>query len=41
MIFGKFDERSAVMQPRPAEPRPELRKPAPAAAAVQEIPKTE
>jgi len=41
MIFGKFDERSAVMQPRPAEPRPELKKPAPAAAAVQEIPKTE
>jgi hypothetical protein len=43
MIFGKFDERSTVMQPRPAEPRPELRKPgpAPAPAAVQEIPKSE
>ena len=41
MIFGKFDERAAVMQPRPADPRPELRKPTPAPAAVSEIPKTE
>ena len=41
MIFGKFDERAAVMQPRPADPRPELRKPTPASAAVPEIPKTE
>jgi hypothetical protein len=42
MIFGKFDERAAVMQPRSADPRPEIRKPAPAsAAAVPEIPKTE
>ena len=44
MIFGKFDERSATMPPRPVEPRPEFRKPAPpaaAAAAVPEIPKQE
>jgi hypothetical protein len=41
MIFGKFDERAAVMQPRPADSRSELRKPAPAPAAVPEIPKTE
>jgi uncharacterized protein YacL len=44
MIFGKFDERSAVMQPRSAEPRPELRKPAPSPAptpAMAEIPKPE
>jgi uncharacterized protein YacL len=40
MIFGKFDERTAVMQPRPAEPRSELRKPVPA-PVVPEIPKTE
>src|SRR5215472_6269204 len=39
MIFGKWDERAAVMQPRPADPRPELRKPAP--AVVPEIPKTD
>ena len=39
MIFGKFDERAAVMQPRPPEARPELRKPAP--AVVPEIPKTD
>jgi len=46
MIFGKFDERAAVMQPRPAEPRPaeprpEVRKPVPGPAAVPDIPKTE
>ncbi len=44
MIFGKFDERSATMPPRPVEPRPEFRKPAPpaaAAAVVPEIPKQE
>src|SRR5450631_1380536 len=41
MIFGKFDERAAVMTPRAAEPRPELRKSATAPAAVTEIPKTE
>ena len=44
MIFGKFDERSAVMQPRPAEPpRPELRKSStgPGPAVVPEIPKAE
>ena len=41
MIFGKFDERAAVMPPRPADTRPELRKPTPAPAAVSEIPKTE
>ena len=40
MIFVKFDERAAVMQPRPADSRSELRKPAPAPAAVPEIPKT-
>jgi uncharacterized protein YacL len=32
MIFGKFDERGSMM-PRPVEPRPEIRKPVPAAAA--------
>ena len=41
MIFGKFDERAAVMPPRSIEPRPELRKPAPSPAAVADIPKTE
>ena len=41
MIFGKFDERAAVMQPRSGDPRPELRKPAPTPATVPEIPKTE
>jgi len=51
MIFGKFDERAPVMQPRPAEPRPaeprpaeprpEVRKPVPGPAAVPDIPKTE
>src|SRR5271169_3265623 len=44
MIFGKWDERSAVMQPRPAEPpRPELRKSStgPGPAVVPEIPKAE
>ena len=41
MIFGKFDERAAVMQPRSGEPRPELRKPVPAPAVVPEIPKAE
>jgi hypothetical protein len=41
MIFGKFDERAAVMQPRSADPRPELRKPAPAPAVVPEIPKAD
>src|SRR5450755_1259346 len=44
MIFGKFDERSAVMQPRAAEPpRPELRKSStgPAPAVVPEIVKPE
>ena len=34
MIFGKFDERAAVMTPRPAEPRPELRKSSTAPAIV-------
>ena len=41
MIFGKFDERAAVLQPRPPEPRPEVRKPAPAPAAVTDSPKPE
>jgi uncharacterized protein YacL len=41
MIFGKFDERAAVMTPRPAEPRPELRKSSTAPAIVTDIPKTE
>ena len=41
MIFGKYDERAAVMQPRAAEPRPELRKHAPTPAAVPEVPKPE
>ena len=42
MIFGKFDERAAVMTPRAAEPpRPELRKSATGPAPVAEIPKTE
>jgi len=41
MIFGKFDERAAVMQPRPAEQRTEVRKPVPAPAAVPDIPKPE
>ena len=44
MIFGKFDERAAVMQPRPAEaPRPELRKSStgPGPAVVPEIAKPE
>ena len=41
MIFGKFDERAAVMTPRPVEPRPELRKSSTAPAIVTDIPKTE
>ena len=44
MIFGKFDDRAAVMQPRPAEtPRPELRKSstAPTPAIIPEIVKPE
>ena len=44
MIFGKFDDRAAVMQPRPAEPpRPELRKSStgPSPAAVPDVPKPE
>ena len=41
MIFGKFDERAAIMPPRPAEPRPELRKPTPAPPAVSEVAKPE
>ena len=41
MIFGKFDDRAAVMQPRPAEPRPEVRKPAAGPAAVPDVPKAE
>jgi uncharacterized protein YacL len=41
MIFGKFDERAAVMPPRPLEPRPELRKTSATPAAVPEVPKTE
>ena len=41
MIFGKFDERGGVMQPRSGDPRPELRKPAPTPATVPEIPKTD
>ena len=41
MIFGKFDERMAFTPPRPAEPRPELRKPAPTPAPVPDISKTE
>jgi hypothetical protein len=41
MIFGKFDERAAVMQPRPPEPRAEVRKPVPGPAAVPDIPKPE
>ena len=31
MIFGKFDDRAVFIPPRPMEPRPELRKPAPGA----------
>jgi uncharacterized protein YacL len=41
MIFGKFDERAAIMPPRPVDPRPELRKPASTPAAVPEIAKPE
>ena len=43
MIFGKFDERAAIMPPRPVDPRPEFRKSAPAAvpAVVPDIPKAE
>jgi len=41
MIFGKFDERAAVMPPRTLEPRPELRKPTASPAAVSDIPKSE
>ena len=42
MIFGKFDERAAVMTPRVAEPpRPELRKSATGPTVVPELPKTE
>src|SRR5450755_561931 len=43
MIFGKFDERAAIMPPRPIDPRPEFRKPVPAAvpAVVPDIPKAE
>jgi uncharacterized protein YacL len=41
MIFGKFDERAAIMPPRPVDPRPELRKPAPGPAVVPDIPKAE
>jgi len=43
MIFGKFDERAAIMPPRPVDPRPEFRKPVPAAvpAVVPDIPKAE
>jgi hypothetical protein len=42
MIFGKFDERAAMM-PRPVESRPDLRKsgPTPAAAAITEAAKPE
>ena len=44
MIFGKFDERASVMQPRaPEPPRPELRKSStgPVPAVVPEIVKPE
>ena len=41
MIFGKFDERAAVMPPRTLEPRAELRKPTASPAAVSDIPKSE
>jgi uncharacterized protein YacL len=47
MIFGKFDERSAMAQPRVVEPRSDFRKPAPApappatTAVVAEVPKAE
>jgi len=45
MIFGKYDERAAVMSPRSGEPRPELRKPVPTPgptpAVVPEIAKPE
>ena len=41
MIFGKFDERAAIMPPRPVDPRPELRKPTSTPAAVPEIAKPE
>jgi uncharacterized protein YacL len=44
MIFGKFDERAAIMPPRTSDPRPELRKPVPApppATAIPEIVKPE
>ncbi len=41
MIFGKFDERAAMM-PRPVEPRPDLRKSGPTAtAAITETAKPE
>jgi uncharacterized protein YacL len=45
MIFGKFDERTASIAPRPVEPRQEFRKAAPApgpvAVVATETPKTE
>lgn len=41
MIFGKFDERAAVIPPRPLEARPELRKTTASPATVPEVPKTE
>ncbi len=44
MIFGKFDERNPNASPRPIEPRPDLRKAAPApvpAVVVPEAPKAE
>jgi uncharacterized protein YacL len=41
MIFGKFDERAAILPPRPVDPRNEVRKPAPGPAVVPDIPKSE
>ena len=42
MIFGKFDERAMMGQPRPIDSRSDLRKPAPVpAAAVTEVVKPE
>ena len=45
MIFGKFDERTASITPRPVEPRQEFRKvapaPGPVAVVATETPKTE